>query len=105
MKHTIFVALLMFCIPAFSMTSFPVGVSTVDSVFATKLTGESYNEFKRFKGNPFIMDDWMESEILLATGQIVHKKDIKYNGLLDQVVWLNPVNSNQVILDKLSLNE
>jgi len=95
----------MFCIPAFSMTSFPVGVSTVDSVFAPKLTGESYNEFKRFKGNPFIMDDWMESEILLATGQIVHKKDIKYNGLLDQVVWLNPVNSNQVILDKLSLNE
>ncbi len=105
MKHTIFFTLLMFCIPALGQINLPVGLTNVDSVFAPRLTGEMYTEFKRFKGNPFITDDWMESEILLATGQIVHKKDIKYNGLLDQVVWLNPVNSNQVILDKLSLNE
>ena len=105
MKHTIFVALLMFCIPAFGLTSFPVGVSNVDSVFAPKLTGETFTEFKRFKGNQFITDDWMESDILLTTGQLVHKKNIKYNGLLDQVVWLNPINSGEYMLDKLSVNE
>ncbi len=105
MKNTIFFSLLVFCIPIFSQNNLYVGTSNVDSVFAPKLTGETFTEYKRFKGNQFITDDWMESEILLAAGQVVHNKNIKYNGLLDQVIWLNPVNSIQVILDKLSINE
>jgi hypothetical protein len=105
MKHAILVALLMFCIPAFGRASFPVGVSTVDSVFEPKLTGETFTDYKQFKGNQFFTDDWMESDIRLVTGQLVHKKNIKYNGLLDQVVWLNPVNSGEYMLDKLSVDE
>lgn len=105
MKHTIFFTLLMFCIPALGQTNLPVGVSKVDSVFAPKLTGETYIEFKRFKGDPFITDDWMESDILLVSGQMVHKKNIKYDGLQDQVVWLNPVNTNKYTLDKLAISE
>ena len=105
MRQTIFFKLLIFCITAFGQNNLPVGVSTVDSVFAPKLTGETYTEFKRFRGDPFITDDWMESDILLVTGQTVHKKNIKYNGLLDQVVWLNPVNANKYTLDKLAISE
>lgn len=105
MKHTIFFKLLMFCIPAFGQSNMPVGVSKVDSVFAPRLTGETYTEFKRFKGDPFITDDWMESDILLVSGQMVHKKNIKYDGLQDQVVWLNPVNTNKYTLDKLAISE
>ena len=105
MKNIIFFSLLVFCIPLFSQNTLSAGITNVDSVFAPKLTGETFTEYKRYKGNQFLTDDWMESEILLTTGQVVHNKNIKYNGLLDQVIWLNPVNSNQVILDKLSINE
>jgi len=75
-----------------------------DSVFSTKLTGETFIE-KRYKGDPFFTNDWVKGAVLLTSGDTVSGKRIKYNGLLDEIIWLNPFNLRKVKLDKSYISE
>jgi hypothetical protein len=77
----------------------------LDSLFEPKLTGETYIAKSGLIGSQFYNDDWAASDILLSTGQKVYDKLLRYNGLLDEVVWLMPENFKQVKLDKLAINE
>lgn len=78
---------------------------SLDSIFEPKLTGESYSAKAGMIGSQFFNDDWVESDILLTTGEKVFNKLLKYNGYSDEVVWLVPENFKQVKLDKYAIDE
>jgi hypothetical protein len=76
-----------------------------DSLYMPKLTGESFVE-KIYKGvNQFITPEWINSTILRCTGDTIVGERIKYNGFLDEVIWLNPSNYKKFKLDKINISE
>lgn len=44
--------------------------------------------------------DWLIGDILLTDGRIIQNKKIKYNGLLDELFWLEPESNQTIKLDK-----
>ncbi len=77
----------------------------LDSIFEPKLTGEAYIAKAGMIGRQFFNDEWAESDIKLTTGEKVSNKLLKYNGYLDEIVWLTPENFKQVKLDKYAIDE
>jgi len=49
---------------------------------------------------PYFNKDWLLGDIILVEGGIVRNKYIKYNGLLDEVFWIEPKSGKTVKLDK-----
>lgn len=77
----------------------------LDSIFEPKLTGEAFIAKVGMIGRQFFNDEWAESDIKLTTGEKVSNKLLKYNGYLDEVVWLMPEFFKQVKLDKFAIDE
>ena len=101
MKHAIYILFLLFCVTINAQ----INISKVDSAFLPKLTGKTYIERKEYKGEQFYNKDWMEGDILLSTGETIHVEKLKYNGFLDDVIWVNPSNFQQFVLDKSYIND
>ncbi len=78
--------------------------SQLDSIYAAKLTGETFVE-KKYQGSPFVTPEWTRSTIVLNTGDTIVGEKIKYNGYLDEVIWLNPSNFKRFKLDKANITE
>ena len=77
----------------------------LDSIFEPKLSGEIYKKTTGIAGNQFFNDDWAESDIKLSTGELVFNKLLKYNELLDEVIWLQPDIPRQIKLEKYLIDE
>ncbi len=105
MKNYIYISLLLICIPINSQNNFVLKVPEVDSIFSAKLTGEFFYEKKQYIGDQYFNKDWTEGEILLSTGEMIYGKSLKYNGLFDELVWLNTFNFGKFKLDKSYINE
>ena len=101
MKYSIYILFLLICLSVNAQTN----VSTVDSAFLPKLTGKTFVEKKGYKGEQFFSKDWVIGDILLSTGVTIHDLKLKYNGLLDEVIWVNPSNFQQFVLDKSFIRE
>jgi hypothetical protein len=43
---------------------------------------------------------WLPGDIWLTDGSMIQNKKIRYNGLLDELFWLEPESNQTVILDK-----
>jgi hypothetical protein len=76
-----------------------------DSISQTKLTGETWFEQKGYKGEQFFNKTWMLSDIILTTGETVYGVEVKYNGFLDELIWVNPTLNQQFKLDKQLIKE
>jgi len=50
-------------------------------------------------GSQFLYENWLDGDIFLSNKNIVKKKIIKYNAYHDIVIWLTPLNHQQVKLD------
>ena len=100
MKHYICFAFLLLGFSINAQNNVATGVSDVDSIFSPKLTGEIYIREGNHKGGLFFNNKWVNGTILLSTGAMVYGKDLKYNGYLDEVVWLNNTSFKQFKLDK-----
>jgi hypothetical protein len=72
----------------------------LDSIFEPKLRGEVFHVQKAVEGNQFYSNDWITSDIKLSSGEIVYGKQLKYNILLDEIIWLKPNGFEQVKLEK-----
>lgn len=68
----------------------------LDSLFEPKLRGELYNQKKGTLGSPFFNENWQKGDIKLSSGETVHNKQLKYNILLDDLIWLQKSNFRQV---------
>jgi hypothetical protein len=77
----------------------------LDSLFEPKLCGETFHKIKNTLGKQYYNEDWFLSDITLSNGEKVLHKTIKYNGYLDEVIWLTPDSFKQVELDKKSIAE
>lgn len=100
MKHYMCFAFLLICFSINAQNNVTTSVSEVDSIFSPKLTGEIFIPEGQHKGDLFINNKFVKSNILLSTGEMVYGEFLKYNGYLDEVVWINVSNYKQFILDK-----
>ena len=105
MKHSIYISLLLICISVNAQTNVAPKVPEVDSIFSAKLTGDFFFEGKQYIGEQFYNKDWTEGNILLSTGENIYVKAIKYNGLFDELIWLNTFNYGKFKLDKAFIDE
>jgi len=106
MKNYLYISLLLLiCISTNAQKSAFTKASEVDSIFSPKLTGELFYENKQYIGEQFFNKDWADGDILLSTGEMAYRKSLKYNGLFDELIWLNSTNFGVFKLDKSSIAE
>ena len=104
MKHYLLFALLLISFSVLAQR-FDTYNEAIDSVFPTRLTGESYFEKKGYKGEQYFNKQWMPGDIILSTGETVTNEKLKYNGLLDELIWVNGFINQQFKLDKSLISE
>ena len=105
MKYYLYFLVLLICTSINAQTNVPVKAPEVKSIFSPKLTGETFIEKKGYKGEQFFNKDWQESDILLSTGEEIHGEKLKYNGLLDELIWVNTSNYQQFKVDKSFISD
>ena len=74
------------------------------SIYTPKLTGELFIE-KTYKGSEYVTQEWTNSRILLSTGDTIAGEKIKYDGYLDEIIWVHPKNFKRFKLDKPVIEE
>ena len=79
--------------------------SQSDSIFEAKLTGCTYVENRSYRGDQFLTADWVTGDVYLSTGEIVCNKKFKYNGLQDELIWLNTKIPGVFCIDKSIISE
>ena len=100
MKHYINILFLFICISTNAQMNVVQIVPEIDSTFSSKLMGDVFYENRNYVGSQFFNSDWWEGDILLSSGEMVNGKHLKYNGLLDELIWLNTRNLGKFKLDK-----
>jgi len=105
MKHSIYILFLFVCIASNAQTNVLQRIPDIDSTFSAELTGEFFFESKQYIGEQYFNNDWWDGDVLLSSGQRVNGKLLKYNGLFDELIWLNNSNYGKFKLDKLSVDE
>jgi len=105
MKHYIYFALLLICVPIYAQTNVGLIVPANDSTFSAKLTGEFFFEGRQYLGEQYFNENWAQSDILLTTGEMIYNVSLKYNGLFDEVIWMNTSNFGKFKLDKSFIQE
>ena len=105
MKNYIYLSLLLICISTNAQINVVAKVPEVDSIFSPKLTGESFYENKNYIGDQYFNIDWADGNLLLSTGEMIYGKYLKYNGLFDELIWLNSINFGAFKLDKSYIAE
>lgn len=68
------------------------------------LTGELFST-ERLNADTWFNKEWAPGEILLADGSYSVNNKIRYNSLLDELFWLEPVSGKIVKLDKGSIEQ
>jgi hypothetical protein len=64
------------------------------------LTGELFAPVSAVDPATWFNLEWLPGDIYLSTGEIVRNKLIRYNGLLDELLWKEPKSGNTIKLDK-----
>jgi len=80
-------------------------IPETDSIFFPRLTGETYIQNRGYEGEQYYNIDFAESDILLTNGKMLYGEKLKYNGLIDEVIWLNTSNLKFFKLDKFSISD
>jgi hypothetical protein len=96
---------MLMCISIHAQTNVGSIVPAVDSTFMAKLTGEFFYESKQYIGEQYFNVNWEQSDILLSTGEMIHNMSLKYNGLFDELIWMNSTNYGKFKLDRSFVRE
>jgi hypothetical protein len=105
MKFYINILLLLICFLSNAQTHVAPVIPVVDSTFTSKLTGDLFYENTYVLGEQYFNQDWADGDILLSNGLLVSNKVIKYNGLIDELIWLNSSNFGKFKVDKSAVSE
>lgn len=71
---------------------------TDKSTYERELSGELFAP--TLDSITWFTQDWVYGDIFLSDGEIIRDKQIKYNGLLDELFWLEPKSGKTIKLDK-----
>jgi len=104
-RHVHLLLLLLVCLSSNAQRAILTKAPDVDSIFSTKLTGDCFYENMNYIGEQFLNKDWTKGDILLTTGEIIHDKLLRYNGLFDGLVWMNEYNYGKFKLHRSFVNE
>ncbi len=77
----------------------------IDSIFQPALTGKVYIEPRNLDGDQYNGKTWEFCKILLADGRIKQGEKLKYNGYIDEFIWLNKSNYALIQIDKSTISE
>ena len=105
MKHYLYFSFLVICISMHAQTNVGSVVPPRDSTFTAKLTGEFFYEGNKYLGVQYFNDNWTQGDILLSSGEMVSNVSLKYNGLFDEVIWMNTSNFGKFKVDKSFVKE
>lgn len=67
------------------------------------LTGELFDLSLTPDLSTYFNTEWIAGEILMTNGRTVGNNKIRYNGLLDELFWLEPESRQTIKLDKESI--
>ncbi len=76
-----------------------------------RLSGHVYTfSVWRAQKDYYFNDTWLNGDVLLASGEKVQDKSIKYNGYLDELVWFSeeshqPVQVDKQMVEKFTFND
>jgi hypothetical protein len=104
-RHVYILLLTLICLSSNAQKVILTKAPDVDSIFSSKLTGDCFYEDKKYIGEQFLNKDWTKGDILLTTGEIIHDKLLKYNGLFDGLVWMNEYSYRMFQLHRSFVNE
>jgi hypothetical protein len=82
----------------FCQTDDDYSVKNIDS--ESLLSGELFNPEMMPNISTHFNKEWLLTDILLTDYRLVRNKMIKYNGLLDELFWLEPESNQTIKLDK-----
>jgi hypothetical protein len=68
------------------------------------LPGQLFRPLAPIDNSTWYNIDWLPADITLANGEIALNKEIKYSGLLDELLWREPESNNTVMLDKAAIS-
>lgn len=77
----------------------------VTLITETNLAGELFRADHPIDPVTYFTRDWTLGEITLITGEIVGNEMIRYNGLLDELFWLEPGSKRTILLDKEAIEQ
>jgi hypothetical protein len=64
------------------------------------LSGELFVPTEPLDVITWFNQDWLSGDVYLTNGEVIRNKYIKYNKLLDELFWLEPVSKRIIKLDK-----
>ena len=74
--------------------------ATNETITEPFLSGELFSPDLSPDITTYFNREWLSGDIWLTDGRIVRNKRIKYNGLLDELFWLEPISNQTIKLDK-----
>jgi hypothetical protein len=77
----------------------------IDSIFQPDITGTLYIEPRDLDGDQYNGRSWEFCNILLSDGRIKQGEKLKYNGHIDEFIWLNRNNYAQIKIDKTTISD
>jgi len=69
-----------------------------------KIKGTRFLPYPSYMGFPFLTDTWVPGKIELKDGVVIDSLNLRYSSFKDELVYYNPTNSSQIVIDKISLN-
>ncbi len=74
------------------------------SLFEPLLTGELLVSVENISGQQYYYD-WGNADVTLFTGEVAYNKTLRYNGFLNEMIWLTPGKNRSIKLDKTRVKE
>jgi hypothetical protein len=69
-----------------------------------KIKGARFMLHPAYIGVPFLNDSWAPGEINFTDGEKADSLNLRYSSYKDEVVYYNPANAAQIVIDKASLS-
>ena len=80
------------------------GNNTLKNIdYESLLSGELFDLSLTPDLSTFFNTEWIAGDILMTNGRMARNHKIRYNGLLDELFWLEPVSNQTIKLDKESI--
>jgi hypothetical protein len=73
-------------------------------MFEPLLTGSLLESFARVSGDEYYYN-WENADIRFVNGETAYNKLLRYNGFLNEMIWLSPVANRSIKLDKSTIRE
>jgi hypothetical protein len=65
-----------------------------------RLSGEVFTSTLHASGSQYLFEEWSNGDVTLTTGAMVKGVSLRYNGYLDELIWLNTASNLQIMVDK-----